>query len=99
MRITVLFYAEVRDLLGKNKIQLESTEMVLDKQSFLKFLLVHTGNLLKEKVIIEPSEDKLDLSAGYKLMINKSIIPDNNADSIKINDGDEVGILPPFSGG
>jgi molybdopterin converting factor small subunit len=99
MRIIVLFYAEARDLLGKNKIELKSAEISLGKQSLLQLILSHTGNVLNETVIVKGGDDRLDLSAGYKLMINKSIIPDINVNSVKIKDGDIVGILPPFSGG
>ena len=83
MKITVMLFANLKDIAGKGSIELELPD----------------GASVKElKAAVSGISEKLGevISKGTILVaLNQEMA----LDSDKLKDGDEVGLLPPFSGG
>ncbi len=77
MEVTVLFFGEATERVGKSTIKVAEVDTLSD----LKIVLFRDYPKLKGLV--------------FKMALNKLIV---NEDS-KLNDRDEVALLPPFSGG
>jgi len=98
INIKVLFFGEARDIAGEPSMMISIEENDGSIASFLQSLQVVIAGNMDGNVLIE-CDTGWRLAKGYKLMINKHIIEIDDADSIVLNDGDEIGILPPYAGG
>lgn len=78
MRIKVLFFGLLKEMVGKSELELEVP--MQDTEILKRFL---------EKKF--PSFTK----TNYLVAVNQNIV----REKIKISDGDEIALLPPFSGG
>jgi len=93
-----LFFGEARDIIGQSSLMITIGEDDGSIASFLQSLQAVMDGKLNDNVLIE-CDSGWKLVSGYKFMINKRIIDIVDMDSIILNDGDEIGILPPFAGG
>jgi sulfur-carrier protein len=81
IRITVLYFANVKDITGVKK-----ETMNLTPDTSIKKLLT---NISSKYPAIKSILDVVKISVNYKIMEMNTIL----------NDGDEVALLPPVSGG
>ena len=81
IRITVLYFANVKDITGVKK-----ETMNLTPDTSIKKLLT---NISSKYPAIKSMLDVVKISVNYKMMEMNTIL----------NDGDEVALLPPVSGG
>ncbi len=81
IRITVLYFANVKDITGVKK-----ETMNLTPDTSIKKLLT---NISSKYPAIKSILDVVKISVNYKMMEMNTIL----------NDGDEVALLPPVSGG
>lgn len=98
IEIKVLFFGEAREIAGERSLTIPIGEDNNSISNFLKSLQAAVAGKLDGQVLIE-CDAGWKLAKWYKLMVNKSIIDIENADSITLSDGDEIGILPPYAGG
>ncbi len=96
-RVTVRLYAEARDIAGTGKIILEIGEAPQAPGAIFSKIVNATNENLFDVVFSRGGDGSIVLGKGYKLMVN-NVIVEMSIDT-KIMPGDEVGILPPFSGG
>jgi len=81
IRITVLYFANVKDITGVKKETMNLTQDTSIKKLLTKISLKYPA--------IKNILDVVKISVNYKMMEMNTIL----------NDGDEVALLPPVSGG
>jgi molybdopterin converting factor small subunit len=100
MIITVTLFAEARDIVGMRSIELEIAADTCSVQQLLDALVAGPGTQLGGRVLVADDDGRWMLVNGYRLMVRREILPDPASwEACELADGDEVGILPPFSGG
>jgi len=97
--MTALLFGEARDLAGTRSVAIELPEGKGTLPAFLLALHDATGKKLAGKVIVASAAGGFAVAPGYKIMINKRIVSPQEAEDHVLKDSDEVGVLPPFSGG
>lgn len=96
MRITVKAFANLRSILGgSHKILLELREGSSLKD-LINTLSEKYGKLFKES-ILQPEKD--EIHPYIKILLNGRDVEFLNGLLTKLNDGDEVVIIPPAGGG
>ncbi len=99
LRVSALLFGEARDLAGTKAMVLDLPKDACKVPDFLRALHDVAGAKLSEKVLVAGKASGVVLAPGYMLMINKRIMGPREAEGIVLREADEVGILPPFSGG
>lgn len=98
IEIQVSFFGAARDRAGTRSTTIQLYEVDASWSGFLQALQALMAGHFDGTILIE-GESGLTLASGYTLMVNKRIISIEDASDIHLNDGDEIGILPPFAGG
>ncbi len=99
LKVTALLFGEARDIAGTRSVVIELPDGKGTLSSFLHALYDATGKKLAGKVIVVSAAGGFVMAPGYKIMINKRIVSPREAKDHVLKDSDEVGVLPPFSGG
>ena len=99
LKVTVLLFGEARDLAGTKSTVVNLPRDACKVPDFLQALHEAAGARLTGKVLVASAVGGVSLAPGYKLMLNKRIMNPREAQEVMLKDADEVGILPPFSGG
>ncbi len=89
----VLYFADFKDITGKNKEKLS-----LDGFNILELinLLFKKYNLIKNLIWEEKSNNLKDT---IKIAINDNLVDDNDILDFKLSNGDRIAFLLPLSGG
>ena len=93
MKVEILYFADFKDITGKDREFLELKENTVEgltSKIFSKY------NPLKN--LIWDDERKI-LKGNISIVINDKLITDKNKGKMKITDGDRVAFLLPFAGG
>jgi sulfur-carrier protein len=85
MKITVLYFASLREALGINREVLELPKSVNTVASLIEFLMLRGPQW----------RDALQLSKGMKCAMNQDVV---NIDTV-LTEGAEVAFFPPVTGG
>jgi molybdopterin converting factor small subunit len=100
LTVRVVFYGEARDIAGTREIMIPlkhpSTTML---GLFYTLNEIIKSKLLGKVLVANANSTVISLAKGYKIMVNKKIMETQEAGSVTLKEGDEIGILPPFSGG
>jgi molybdopterin converting factor small subunit len=99
LKVNVIFFGEARDLAGMKAVEVEMTVDTCKMPDLLHTLNHVAGKQLSGKLLVIGARGVVSLGPGYKFMINKRIMNSQEAFDVVLRDADEVGILPPFSGG
>ncbi|MBN2149969.1 MAG: MoaD/ThiS family protein [Candidatus Lokiarchaeota archaeon] len=99
LKVTALLFGEACDLAGTRSIELHLPDGTRTVHGLLQALHEAAGARLHGKVLASSEAGGLVLAPGYTFMVNKRILAPREAEDIVLEDGGEVGILPPFSGG
>ena len=99
LKVTALLFGEARDLAGTKSLVVGIPRDTCALPDFLHALHEAAGGKLSGKVLMASAGGGVSLAPGYKIMINKGILNPRDAKDVILKDADEVGILPPFSGG
>jgi molybdopterin converting factor small subunit len=99
LKVTALLFGEARDLAGTKSLVVGMPQDTCALPDFLHALHEAAGGKLSGKVLVASAGNSVSLAPGYKIMINKRIMGPREAKAIMLKDADELGILPPFSGG
>ena len=83
--VTVLYFANVREIIGK------SSEIIVDQSGMTAKGLF---NLLLEKY-----PKLVALRDDLSLAVNQTYIDMTNENGVKLSNNDEVAVIPPVSGG
>ena len=83
--VTVLYFANVREIIGKSSEIIVSESGMTTKDLFV--------TLLKKYPKLTP------LSEDLSLAVNQTYIDMTNENGIKLSNNDEVAVIPPVSGG
>ena len=96
--MNVVFFGEARDLSGLKSVGITIEKARCTAADFFDAVNVVTGGKLVARVFVK-GKGAWNLAKGYKLMVNKCILDDVDEARISFKNNDEIGILPPFSGG
>ncbi len=99
LKVTALLFGEARDLAGTKSLVVGIPRDKYALPDFLHALHEAAGGKLSGKVLVAGAGGGVTLAPGYKIMVNKRIMNPLDAKDVLLKDADEVGILPPFSGG
>ena len=93
MKVEVLYFAELKEITGKDKESFslnDSKLLELINALFIKYDSI-------KKLIWE--ENKNNLKKNVSIVLNDEIVNHNNKLSIKLSEGDKIAFLLPISGG
>jgi len=93
MNVEVLYFADFKDITGKEREFLELKESTIEG---LTTKIFDKYNPLKN--LIWDDEIK-NLKGNISIVINDKLIRDKNKGKLKLLDGDKVAFLLPFAGG
>ena len=93
MKVEVLYFANFKDVTGKDREFLEIKENTV---AFLASKILSKYNPIKN--LIWDDEIK-NLKRNISIVINDKLITDKNKGKMALVDGDKVAFLLPFSGG
>ncbi len=96
-RVTIRLYAEARDIAGTGTLTIEVGDVPQAPGAIFKKIVNATNENLFNIVFSREQDGSIVLGKGYRLMLIRVIV--DASPDIEIKPGDEVGILPPFSGG
>ncbi|MEX2726385.1 MAG: MoaD/ThiS family protein [Candidatus Sigynarchaeum springense] len=99
LRMTALLFGEASDLAGTKAVSIVLPDNMCTLSDFLRALDAATGKKLAGRVIVTNTVGGFVIAPGYKIMLNKHIMNPQEAMDHVLKDSDELGILPPFSGG
>lgn len=99
LNVTFLLFGEARDVAGARFVNVELEGNGSDVPSMLGLLDAATGRRLSGRVLVMDTSGTFSVAPGYKIMINKRIMTLQELRSVMVKAGDEIGLLPPFSGG
>ena len=85
MKIKVLFFAKLRELLGTNQVDVTFTESD-NKVSDVLAALRQKGEVWAEEL----NENK-----SFRIAVNQEMV----TEEVMINEGDEMALFPPVTGG
>lgn len=93
MKVKVLYFANFKDITGKDSELLELSQntveglisKILSKYESIKSLIW--------------DNNKKGMITNISLVINDQIIQEREKDKLELNDGDKIAFLLPFSGG
>jgi molybdopterin synthase sulfur carrier subunit len=94
MKVTVKFFTTLREIIGKKEEQIELSRPVT-VEALLKQLSKTYGNEFVDYVF-----DELGNVRGHlQFLVNGKSITTMHGFKTKLNDGDQVAVLPPVGGG
>ncbi len=93
MKVEILYFADFKDITGKDKEFLELDENTVNG---LTLKIFSKYNPIKN--LIWDNEIK-NLKGNISIVINDKLITDKNKGKIELIDGDKVAFLLPFAGG
>ena len=93
MKVEVLYFADFKDITGKEREFLELKESTIEG---LTSKIYSKYNPIKN--LIWDDEIK-NLKGNISIVINDKLIRDKNKGKMKLLDGDKVAFLLPFAGG
>ncbi len=93
MKVEILYFADFKDITGKDREFLELDENTVDGLTLKIFSMY---NPLKN--LIWDDEIK-NLKGNISIVINDKLITGKNKGKIELLDGDKVAFLLPFAGG
>jgi len=93
LRVKVLYFAEMKDITGKNKELFELSE---GKITELLRLLFKKYPSIKQLIWNDTS---LNIKSSISISINNTILEKNRIESRELIDNDRIAFLLPFSGG
>ncbi len=99
LKVTALLFGEARDLAGTKSLVVVLPCDTCHVPDFLHALQEAASGKLSGKVLVAGAGSGVSLAPGYNIMINKRIMNPREAKNVLLRDADELGILPPFSGG
>jgi molybdopterin converting factor small subunit len=99
LKVIALLFGEARDLAGTKSLVVDMPGDACPLPDLLRALHEAVGGKLSGKVLLAGAGGRVSLAPGYKIMINKRIMNPREAKDVMLKDADELGILPPFSGG
>ena len=85
MKIKVLFFAKLRELLGTNQVDVTFTESD-NKVSDVLAALRQKGEVWAEE---------LNDNKSFRIAVNQEMVTED----VMINEGDEMALFPPVTGG
>lgn len=83
--VKILFYGVLRDIMGKKQILFDVSGLENKTVSDIMKVLIDRFPSLKEK--------------KFEIALNREVIRKEDYKLCKVKDGDEIALLPPFSGG
>lgn len=94
MKVKVLLFAALKDLVGKGRLHL-----TFDRELTLKDLMINLSERYGKK-FYNYLFDEYGRFRGYvRFFINEEPIKTSEIGQIKLKDGDVVALIPPVSGG
>lgn len=90
--ITIRSFAQVRELLGSNKINLEVNQDITITKVLEQLILEYPK--IKNQIY-----SKNTLDENYMIALNKVHVDHRRLNETKVHEGDEIAILPPAGGG
>ncbi len=93
MKVEILYFADFKDITGKDREFLELDEKTVNG---LTLKIFSKYNPIKN--LIWDNEIK-NLKGNISIVINDKLITDKNKGKIELIDGDKVAFLLPFAGG
>ncbi len=93
MTVEILYFADFKDITGKNREFLELKENTIEG---LTSKILSKYNLIKNLIW---NEEIKNLKGNISIVINDKLITDKNKGKMKLRDGDKVAFLLPFAGG
>ena len=93
MKVEILYFADFKDITGKNREFLELNENTIND---LTSKIFNKYNPLKN--LIWDDEIK-SMKGNISIVINDKLITENNKGKLELADGDKVAFLLPFAGG
>ena len=93
MKVEILYFADFKDITGKDREFLELDEKTVNG---LTLKIFSKYNPIKN--LIWDDEIK-NLKGNISIVINDKLIRDKNKGNMKLIDGDKVAFLLPFAGG
>ncbi len=93
MNVEVLYFADFKDITGKNREFLELKEDTIEG---LISKILSKYNLIKNLIW---NEEIKNLKENISIVINDKLITDKNKGKMNLRDGDKVAFLLPFAGG
>ncbi|MBY9020457.1 MAG: MoaD family protein [Candidatus Lokiarchaeota archaeon] len=93
MKVEILYFADFKDITGKNREFLQLNESTID------------GLILKIFSMYDPIKNLIwddeinSLKGNISIVINDKMITDKNKRKMELADGDKVAFLLPFAGG
>lgn len=93
MKVEILYFADFKDITGKNREFLELKENTIEG---LTSKILNKYNLIKNLIW---DEEIKNLKGNISIVINDKLFTDKNKGKMKLRDGDKVAFLLPFAGG
>ena len=93
MKVEILYFADFKDITGKNREFLELKESTVEG---LTSKILNKYNPIKNLIW---NDEIKNLKGNISIVINDKLITDKNKGKTKLRDGDKVAFLLPFAGG
>ena len=93
MKVEVLYFADFKDITGKDREFLELNENTVEG---LTSKILNKYNPIKNLIW---NDEIKNLKGNISIVINDKLITDKNKGKIALVDGDKVAFLLPFAGG
>ena len=93
MNIEVLYFADFKDITGKDREFFELKENTVEG---LTSTILSKYNPIKNLIW---NDELKNLKENITIVINDKLITDKNKGKMKLRDGDKVAFLLPFAGG
>jgi len=94
LRVTVLFFAALKEVVGRSRLDLTFGQMLTLKDLMIK-LSGRYGKRFHSYVFDEDGRFRRYL----RFFINEEPVKDSEVEQINLKDGDVVAVIPPVSGG
>ncbi len=93
MKVEILYFADFKDITGKDREFLELKENTVEG---LTSKILSKYNPIKNLIW---NDEIKNLKGNISIVINDKLITDKNKGKLKLIDGDKVAFLLPFAGG